>query len=86
MRTRGGIPTKKAIGDLCDKHLLVIYPLDSYSILGRVTFSAVGKKTANEKAKAVVNELRSHGFDVRLTEALPEQLTTGNIKINPKVD
>lgn len=66
MRTISGLPTKKAIIDLCEKHGLMICKLL------RTDEIAFGNRyKAITAAEHVVAELRSFGFTVELREPSP---------------
>lgn len=74
-----GLPTKAFVRSICDKHGLMIYPLDLYAHYGHVTFDT--RAGSNEKAAKVADELRCLGLTVSLRNSDRSKALTGQIKI-----
>lgn len=79
MKLRDGIPTKKFIRDLADKHDLIIHYMDSYCRTGSVTYGY--RKNANAKAALIAEELRGYGLKVECRAADQSLALTGAITI-----
>lgn len=81
IKTIKGLPTKKALFELSEKHgIRPMFGLKDYGQYKTVIF---GRDHENERAELMAAELRAEGFIVELRPY--KSPTTGQVKINEKV-
>ena len=83
MKTIKGLPTKKAVRELCEAHDFIPRALDSFSLnpgYAVVTWSS--SRCAG--AKPVVESLRAAGFRVDVLDGDPKAARPGSMRIYPK--